>query len=114
MWEGRILDKLIASFSVFRFGRRTIASNCRMLLVLGGILLYASLLYALVEKDQDLGTLVGREVIVTRGDTLWSIAASHDGDGRDVRERVYVLKKVNHLDGRSLQIGQKLIVPAEW
>jgi hypothetical protein len=114
LWEGRILDKLIASFFVFRFKRRTILSNCRILLVLGGIMLYASLLYMLVERDRALENLAGQEIIVTSGDTLWSIAESQYMDGRDIRELVYVLKKVNHLDGGSLQIGQKLIVPAEW
>ena len=45
------------------------------------------------------------------GQTLWDIAAS-SGAGGDLRDTVYRIQQLNHLDGAELQIGQTLEVPS--
>ena len=49
-------------------------------------------------------------VTVHSGDTLWSIAAAHTGDG-DVQEAIDRISAVNHLRGANLQPGQRLRIP---
>jgi hypothetical protein len=53
----------------------------------------------------------GREqvYVVQRGDTLWTIAASHLGG--DPREGVWRLQERNHLAGALVTPGQRLILP---
>ena len=47
--------------------------------------------------------------VVERYDTLWSIAATHyAGDARDA---VWRIEQSNHLQGPTLQPGQKLVLP---
>lgn len=49
-------------------------------------------------------------VTVHPGDTLWSIAAAHAGDG-DVQESIDRISAVNQLHGATLQPGQRLRIP---
>jgi predicted Zn-dependent protease len=49
-------------------------------------------------------------VTVQPGDTLWSIAARHSGDG-DVQEAIDGITSANHLSGATLQPGQHLRIP---
>lgn len=49
-------------------------------------------------------------ITVHSGDTLWSIAAAHAGDG-DVQETIDRISAVNHLHGATLQPGRRLRVP---
>jgi len=48
---------------------------------------------------------------VQAGDGVWTIAASHYGDGVDLRKAVYVIRQANELDGSVLQPGQELSLP---
>jgi LysM repeat protein len=49
-------------------------------------------------------------VIVQPGDTLWGIATRHAGrQGRDAT--VEDIRRLNHLDGYSIDAGQRLILP---
>ena len=48
-------------------------------------------------------------VVVSAGDSLWSIARSVAPD-RDAREVVHALQRANELDG-TLQLGQSLVIP---
>ncbi|MCS4484244.1 LysM peptidoglycan-binding domain-containing protein [Gleimia sp. 6138-11-ORH1] len=50
---------------------------------------------------------------VTTGDSLWSIAATRTPAGGDVAETVYQIQLLNDLNGETLQVGQKLIVPVK-
>ncbi|MFD0581865.1 LysM peptidoglycan-binding domain-containing protein [Dactylosporangium darangshiense] len=44
------------------------------------------------------------------GDTLWGIATRHSGrQGRDAT--VEDIRRLNHLDGYSIDAGQRLILP---
>lgn len=49
-------------------------------------------------------------VTVKPGDTLWSIAARHAGDG-DVQDTIDLIASTNHLSGVTLQPGQHLRIP---
>ncbi len=55
--------------------------------------------------------LEAARVTVQPGQTLWDIAAS-SGAGGDLRDTVYRIQQLNHLDGAELQIGQTLEVPS--
>jgi Tfp pilus assembly protein FimV len=50
-------------------------------------------------------------VTVHPGDTLWSIASSHARSNSDVQEIVDRIAAANHLDGGTLQPGQRLRIP---
>ena len=47
-------------------------------------------------------------VTVCKGETLWSIASSLDGN---ISENIYNIKKINNLENSDLYIGQELIIP---
>lgn len=55
-------------------------------------------------------SIVYREVTVEPGDTLWNIARSF-GSGRDTREVVWEIRKVNDLQQATVYPGQTLLVP---
>lgn len=50
-------------------------------------------------------------VVVTQGDTLWSIASSHAAKGQDLREYVFQIRKLNNLKNVTIHEGQKLLLP---
>lgn len=52
------------------------------------------------------------EVTVHAGETLWSIAEEH-ADGRDVRDVMGDIQRINALSSTSLDPGQHLLLPAE-
>lgn len=47
-------------------------------------------------------------IVVSAGDTLWSIASSL---GDNVRENIYTIKEINNLDSSMIYVGQELLVP---
>ena len=47
--------------------------------------------------------------IVQPEDSLWSIAAAY-GNGGDIRQTIYEIQKLNHIDGSSLQVGTRLLI----
>ena len=57
------------------------------------------------------------EIYVSSGDTLWSIAKYEQENnsyykGKDVREIIFDIKKVNNLSSSDLVVNQKLLVPS--
>jgi nucleoid-associated protein YgaU len=50
-------------------------------------------------------------VTVRSGDTIWSIAASHDRSNLDLQELVDRISDANRLQGGALQPGQHLRIP---
>ncbi|MDR2379493.1 MAG: LysM peptidoglycan-binding domain-containing protein [Bifidobacteriaceae bacterium] len=54
-----------------------------------------------------------RPVVVTAGDSLWSIAADSAGPGQDIQALVVRLARINHLSGSHLEVGDVLEVPLE-
>jgi predicted Zn-dependent protease len=53
-----------------------------------------------------------RIVQVTSGQTLWDIAADLSAGG-DVRAMMEKIERLNALDSSVLQVGQRLVVPAQ-
>lgn len=56
-------------------------------------------------------------VIVSNGDTLWSIAKIEKQSNSyyldtDIRDIVTSIKLINHLDNSNLKINQELLIPA--
>jgi hypothetical protein len=68
----------------------------------------AALLLSLVARSSH-GAGPERSYVVRPGDTLWSIAVAHYGG--DPRAHVWDLDRRNHLHGRLLQPGQRLVLP---
>lgn len=51
---------------------------------------------------------VYEDIIVSEGDTLWSIASKIDGD---INKNIYEIKKINNLQSSIIYVGQELQVP---
>lgn len=49
-------------------------------------------------------------IIVSQGDTLWSLASSLDGN---IHKNIYEIQKINQLDDCSIYIGQTLKIPIQ-
>ncbi len=50
-----------------------------------------------------------KDIVVAKGDTLWSIALTLEGD---VKENIYEIKKINNLENSMIYEGQSIKVPA--
>ncbi|MDO5331629.1 MAG: LysM peptidoglycan-binding domain-containing protein [Bacillota bacterium] len=48
---------------------------------------------------------------VMPGDTLWQIARSFGPKGKDVREVIYQICKINSVSAETLKAGQTLLIP---
>ncbi len=48
---------------------------------------------------------------VHAGDSLWEIADEYTPEGRDVRNTIEAIKRLNHLGGSVIQPGQVLEIP---
>ncbi len=48
------------------------------------------------------------KVIVAKGDTLWSIAQTIDGN---INENIFEIKKLNNLNNSDIYVGQELLIP---
>lgn len=58
-----------------------------------------------------------REIYVSRGDTLWTIAKSEQQNneyykGKDIRDIIFDIKKVNNLTTTELVANQKILIPS--
>lgn len=53
------------------------------------------------------------KVIVYPGDTLWSIAASHNESKSDIRKIIHKIRKANNLSSAVIMPGQELVIPLE-
>jgi len=54
-----------------------------------------------------------RVVTVHYGDTLWTIARQHCNPRDDIREVVYEIRQVNHIDSSRLRAGMQIQIPGE-
>lgn len=60
----------------------------------------------------DPGSKYYASIAVEPGDTIWSIAQEHMGNGwTDIRDYVSELQQVNGLDSDTIHAGNRLIVP---
>lgn len=51
------------------------------------------------------------EMVVQNNDTLWTIAEKVTPNGQDVRNTIFTIRKVNHLNSAVLYPGQRLLIP---
>ncbi|ACL76043.1 cell division suppressor protein YneA [Ruminiclostridium cellulolyticum] len=49
-------------------------------------------------------------VTVEKGDSLWSIASKYGGN-TDIRKKIYLIKKINHMDSSDLSENASILVP---
>lgn len=87
---------------------RTVVTLCAGAIAVGGVLTAQTA----VAGGPD-GAVAVRAHVVQPGDTVWQIAAGAAGPGEDVRDVVARIEHLNGIDGGVLQIGQRLVVPAE-
>lgn len=52
-----------------------------------------------------------KEVMVSKGDTLWKIALKNMPDGYDVRRMIYEIREFNNMDSANIYPGDILKVP---
>lgn len=50
------------------------------------------------------------KIVVSKGDTLWSIASELNGN---IRENIYKIKKINNLETSYIYEGQELQIPID-
>jgi hypothetical protein len=79
-------------------------------LVVVTVLLFAAFSVGRVSSHAATPPTAPRTIVVSSGDTLWSIAKA-EAPGRDPRQIVDLLERSNHLAG-SLQVGQRLVLPS--
>jgi nucleoid-associated protein YgaU len=51
------------------------------------------------------------EIVVHKGDTVWTIADSLEFEDVEIREIVYTISELNDIDNAEIYAGQVLIVP---
>ncbi len=51
-------------------------------------------------------------VTVGEGDSLWSIASKYGGN-TDIRKKIYLIKKINHMNSSDLSENISLLVPVD-
>jgi LysM repeat protein len=51
--------------------------------------------------------------IVSKGDTLWTIAGEYKADNKDIRQYIYELKQLNNMTNSNIYEGQELKIIKE-
>jgi nucleoid-associated protein YgaU len=91
-----------------RTGGYLLARRAALALLVVAVVLLASLGLAIAARG---GTPAPQTTIVVQpGDTLWSIASKHY-PADDVRVRVDDIEQANGLQGPTIQVGQRLVLP---
>ena len=83
--------------------------NITILLIILLIILLSNISFSHTEVNY-------KEIAVSSGDTLWSIARYEQDNNiyfedKDVRDIIYEIKLLNNLTNSSLNIGDKLSIP---
>lgn len=73
------------------------------------IIIGCSAVFTAFAGDEQL--LSGDQIVVSQGDTLWSISLAHKPQQMDTRVYVEAIKKVNELEHNAIRIGQVLALP---
>lgn len=53
-----------------------------------------------------------RSVTIRNGDSLWSIAEKYS-DNTDIRKKIYLIKKINHMDSSDIFANTTILVPVD-
>lgn len=81
----------------------------KMVIIALIIIIGCSAVFTVFAGDEQL--LSGDKVVVSQGDTLWSISLAHKPQHMDTRVYIEAIKKVNELEHNSIRIGQVLVLP---
>ncbi len=86
----------------------------RALLIIIGVIIFINLL--IPDKSFSHQEIEFKTVAVSNGDTLWTIAKDEQEEnayyeGKDIRDIVYNIKKVNNLKSSNLKVNQTLEIP---
>ncbi|OMF13802.1 hypothetical protein BK131_14155 [Paenibacillus amylolyticus] len=81
----------------------------KMIIIALIIIIGCSAVFTVFAGDEQL--LSGDQVVVSQGDTLWSISLAHKPQQMDTRVYIEAVKKVNELEQNSIRIGQVLVLP---
>ncbi|MCF6733621.1 LysM peptidoglycan-binding domain-containing protein [Blastococcus sp. KM273129] len=103
---GRAVPPPVPTLRLTARGRRVVAVAV-LLLGLGVVALVGA---ALGEDGGGLELMGTTKVIVEPGDTLWSIAGAAAG-GRDVRDVIVDIRRLNELGSAAIAPGQVLLLP---
>ncbi|MCI9366641.1 MAG: LysM peptidoglycan-binding domain-containing protein [Clostridia bacterium] len=84
-----------------------------ILIIIGAIIFINLIIPKNILSHQQISN---KTVVVCDGDTLWSIAKLEQNnnsyyDGKDIREIVQSIKKINNLSSANLKINQTLQIP---
>ena len=86
----------------------------RAILIIIGVIIFINLL--IPDKSFSHQEIEFKTVAVSNGDTLWTIAKDEQEEnayyeGKDIRDIVYNIKKVNNLKSSNLKVNQTLEIP---
>ena len=94
-----------------RFIVRVIATALAAVLALG-VLGFGKDVAIAALSNASVNTVASHSVVVKPRETLWQIAA-RELPGADTRDSVARIRTLNALEGRSIQAGQTLAIPAK-
>ena len=86
----------------------------RMVLFVIGILFF--IIFTFSNKSFSKGEIKEKEIYVSNGDTLWSIASEEKNnnlyyENKDIRDIIYEIKQMNNIENNStLVVGQKITI----
>ena len=83
-----------------------------LLLLIAVLLILAALLFGRtsVRAEEGNKTPVYTVIMVTPGDSLWSLARTYAPGNTDIRDYIEVLREINNLKGENLRTGTSLII----
>lgn len=94
--------------------RRKLKKSVKMVL---SIIIIAVIIWLLIRSTSfSYKEVEYREMYVSNGDTLWEIAKSEKDknqyyEGKDIREIIFDIKKVNNLQNSDIYEHQRLLIP---
>ena len=63
--------------------------------------------------DSELKALSFEKVVVTEGDTLWSLINEYNGNVDNMNKAIYQVKEINGMDNASIYVGQVINMPTD-
>ncbi len=64
------------------------------------------------DRAESLTKPVYSQIVIESGDTLWDLAQEFGPAGKDVREVVYEICRINDISADSIYPGQTILIPA--
>lgn len=95
--------------------KRYVLKNKRRFMITVAVLLsiISSVFLLATTKTKGYSEVSCREVVITKGDTLWDIAAEAYGSNSDIRQKVSGIRKANNMTDSEIFAGQVILIPEE-